>query len=319
MNGALHRLDRHPVMSRHPSTPMDEADLRVHLAKQTSIPAGLVDLADIGEGRAFLALDRELAGGAKIVSIDVSDSGSLREAGKLIWRRRGKRMLAVGSQGIEYALVAHWANEGYLEAARPSQAASEEELIAVVSGSCSQITANQIVKARGDGFNGIRIDASASVSDSEWDREIENAVESALAAISRGLSPIVYTALGPDDPAIAGFAEAISCAQASAATASTALGRGLGEVLKQIATQSGIRRAVIAGGDTSGHAAEALGIYAATLAVPVAPGASLCRAFSRKPGFDGFEIAFKGGQMGQPDYFSRARSGLAFGREEQET
>ena len=33
--GAIHRLDRHPAMSRHPVTPADESDLRLHLARQT--------------------------------------------------------------------------------------------------------------------------------------------------------------------------------------------------------------------------------------------------------------------------------------------
>src|SRR4029079_19423557 len=34
--GQVHRLDRHPVMSRHPSTPMREDDLRQVLAAQVS-------------------------------------------------------------------------------------------------------------------------------------------------------------------------------------------------------------------------------------------------------------------------------------------
>ena len=31
----IHRLDRHPTMARHPVTPMDEADVTAHLARQT--------------------------------------------------------------------------------------------------------------------------------------------------------------------------------------------------------------------------------------------------------------------------------------------
>ena len=33
-DGETYRIDRHPIMSRHPVTPMDEADLRLHLARQ---------------------------------------------------------------------------------------------------------------------------------------------------------------------------------------------------------------------------------------------------------------------------------------------
>ena len=36
VRGDVYRLDRHPVMSRHPVTPMDEADLGRHLARQTN-------------------------------------------------------------------------------------------------------------------------------------------------------------------------------------------------------------------------------------------------------------------------------------------
>ena len=42
--GVVYRIDRHPVMSRHPVTPMREADIRTHLARQTDKKIGLVDL-----------------------------------------------------------------------------------------------------------------------------------------------------------------------------------------------------------------------------------------------------------------------------------
>ena len=42
--GRTYRLDRHPVMSRHPATPIDEADVRLFLSRQTVAPIGLVDV-----------------------------------------------------------------------------------------------------------------------------------------------------------------------------------------------------------------------------------------------------------------------------------
>ena len=42
--GAIYRLDRHPSISRHPVTPMTEADLRLHLAKQTKTIIALFDV-----------------------------------------------------------------------------------------------------------------------------------------------------------------------------------------------------------------------------------------------------------------------------------
>src|SRR6266852_1986404 len=45
--GEAFRLDRHPSMSRHPVTPADESDLRLHLARQTSKKIGLFDILKI--------------------------------------------------------------------------------------------------------------------------------------------------------------------------------------------------------------------------------------------------------------------------------
>ena len=44
VDGGGYRLDRHPTMARHPVTPMDEADVRRHLAQQTALPLGPLDL-----------------------------------------------------------------------------------------------------------------------------------------------------------------------------------------------------------------------------------------------------------------------------------
>ena len=42
-NGKIYRIDRHPSMSKHPVTPMNEGDLRIHLGKQTNKKIGLID------------------------------------------------------------------------------------------------------------------------------------------------------------------------------------------------------------------------------------------------------------------------------------
>src|SRR6185436_12308903 len=47
VNGETFRIDRHPVMSRHPVTPMDEGDLRIHLARQTWRRIRLMDLLQL--------------------------------------------------------------------------------------------------------------------------------------------------------------------------------------------------------------------------------------------------------------------------------
>ena len=62
--------------------------------------------------------------------------------------------------------------------------------------------------------------------------------------------------------------------------------------------QTGLRRAVVAGGDTSGYAMRQLGISTLEVRAPIAPGAPLCRAYSQAERVDGLEIALKGGQLG---------------------
>jgi uncharacterized protein YgbK (DUF1537 family) len=67
-------------------------------------------------------------------------------------------------------------------------------------------------------------------------------------------------------------------------------------------------RAIIAGGDTSGHAVRAMGIYALTAVAPLATGAPLCCASSDRD-HSAIEIGLKGGQVGDADLFCVARDG----------
>src|SRR5690606_23889774 len=68
----VHRLDRHPTMRRHPVTPMNEADLRLHLGRQTELPIGLVDWISVSGGweTASQRYAAALAEGARLVLID---------------------------------------------------------------------------------------------------------------------------------------------------------------------------------------------------------------------------------------------------------
>jgi uncharacterized protein YgbK (DUF1537 family) len=90
-----------------------------------------------------------------------------------------------------------------------------------------------------------------------------------------------------------------------------AIGRALGRIERALIERAGLRRAVIAGGDTSSHALRELGVYALTtlLPLPTTPGSPLCLAHSDEAVLDGLQIALKGGQVGGDDYFSRIRLG----------
>ena len=134
-------------------------------------------------------------------------------------------------------------------------------------------------------------------------------MEAALKALSDGRTPIVHTAAGPDDPAIGAFKAAVEAAGKQIGAVNEEVGRGLGSILARIAREAKLNRGVIAGGDTSSHAAAGLGLHALTARAPIAPGAPLCRGHSNDPAIGGFEIALKGGQMGPPDYFNLVRQG----------
>ncbi|MDZ7749432.1 MAG: four-carbon acid sugar kinase family protein [Halofilum sp. (in: g-proteobacteria)] len=303
VGGVTHRLDRHPTMSRHPVTPMDEADLGRHLARQTRRPIGVLDILALRGEQPEAALAELLeAQHPEIVLFDVLDEASLETVGRLVWAERpGAQTFVVASSGLQYALVAHWRATGQLEApASPAGPGAVERLV-VVSGSCAPATAEQIRWACDNGYAGCALDPRALVESPE---RVEQVVQWASDTLAGGRSPVLYTALGPDDAAIVD-------AGAGGDDFNAALGDRLGHILRQVLHASGVRRAVVCGGDTSGHVGEQLGLYALTAWTPIAPGSPLCRGHADDPDLDGLAIALKGGQVGRPEYFEQVRQGVA--------
>jgi uncharacterized protein YgbK (DUF1537 family) len=309
--GKGYRLDRHPTMSKHPVTPMDESDLGRHLAKQTDKPVDLIDFVAMKRGRADARLADALGSGAKIVSLDVLDRETLVEAGRLVWEHGAAQVFAVGSQGLEAALAAYWRASGLLPERGPASPVGRVDRIACVSGSVSPVTASQIAHSIVHGFSGIRIDATKAVDEPAWENEIGRVTRDALRALSEGSNPLMFTATGPGDPAVAALRQAVATAGVSAETVNDRIGSGLGRVLDAVVREAKLTRAVISGGDTSSHAASMLGIDALTAIAPIAPGSPLCRAHSTNPARDGLQIALKGGQVGGDDFFCAVRDGTS--------
>ncbi len=305
---SVYRLDRHPVMSRHPTTPMDEADLCKHLSRQTDMGMAIVDLRSMGAGHSDQALHAAISEGARIVALDAMDEATLAEAGRLI--AEGETPFAVGSQGVEYALVAHWRASGTLAPDHaPPRLAPVERLFAV-SGSCAPTTAAQIDYAARHGVEVLDFDATTAVDPSQLRAEAELLTEVSLRHLSDGRDVLVTTARGPDDPAVARMREAVDRAGASSAEVNARLGMALGRLVADIRTTTGLPRVAIGGGDTSGYALTALEVEALSAVAPLAPGAPLCRTHARRaPKIDGLEVTLKGGQMGSPDFFIHAKTG----------
>jgi len=284
-DGVVYRIDRHPTMSRHPVTPMHEADLRRHLAAQTSLPIALLDINHLTPA----ALENSLTG-HRVVLFDALDERSLSELGGLLWHHAGKHaVFAVGSSGITRSLVSAWRSAGLLAASQVAHAVPSTEQLLVVSGSCSPITAAQIEWGLANGFAGITLDPGDLLNRTA---AFDPVLNSSLAHLQAGRNLILYSALGP--------------LASSSIPCDAELGSLLGRLLQSLFEQSQLRRAVLCGGDTASHAMQQLDIRALTWLAPVAPGAPLCRAHSPGTRFHHAEFILKGGQMGPPDFFARA-------------
>ncbi len=309
--GGVFRLDRHPVMARHPVTPMDEAAVALHLSRQTARQMGVLDieaLADDAGARA--ALSALVDAGRQVICMDTVTAEHLARCGALLWERREAAPFVVGSQGIEEALVRHWRMSGVLRPVPAAPGVGRARGTIVVSGSVSPVTAAQIDWSLDHGFTGIALDAAALLRGAAArDAECVRVFETALAVLDTGSDPLIYTARGPDDPAVEALRLAQAASGISAERVNSMIGNALGQLLAQLIRRAGIRRAVISGGDTSGHASRHLDLYALTALAPTIPGASLFRAHSDNAAFDGLELALKGGQMGTPDYFGWIRNG----------
>src|SRR5690606_24534489 len=111
-----------------------------------------------------------------------------------------------------------------------------------------------------------------------------------LEALSRGQDVLLATARGPDDPAVERFRDWLAHSTMAAAEANRSIGQALGRILHNVVRRSGLRRAVISGGDTSGHAARELGVTALQALAPTVPGASITVARSEDPAIDGLQL-----------------------------
>jgi uncharacterized protein YgbK (DUF1537 family) len=310
VDGMGHRLDRHPTMSRHPVTPMAEADLRRHLARQTGRRLELIDLAQLHSGAGDARRDALAGADQPLVLLDVVDDSTLAEVGRLVWQGRGNGLFSASSSGLQYALAAHWRQRGWLPAVPSLPVAGAVDAIAVVSGSCSPVTAAQIDWAGQHGFALLRLDIARALSADASDAEVERLVAAAAQALAAGHSPLVLSASGPDDPAVTGFDHSAAAAGLSRGDAAQRVGERLAAVMRGLLDRCpALRRVVVAGGDSSGAVASALHIAALSIEAGLAPGAPLCRAWSDNPARDGLQLVLKGGQMGGDAFFGAVRQG----------
>ena len=287
-NGKIYRIDKHPSMSKHPVTPMNEGDLRVHLGKQTNKKIGLIDnVQQKAKKKEWLnnITDEEVA------LLDTTNEGELLKIGDWLNTQQKKygQLFSVGGSGIEMALGNYWINAGILKPVTKWKKIHKAQPLLIISGSCSPVTAGQIAYAKANGLEELIIDAVKICNDGVVEESVMMKVNESL---SQKKSVIVHTG-----------------EKQTQNLSSEKLGAALGAIAKDAVINAGVKRVVIAGGDTSSYAARAMEIYAVEMIAPLIIGAPLCKAYSENKKIDGLEINFKGGQVGDEKYFEVLKNG----------
>lgn len=267
--GATYRLDRHDPMRHHPTTPVDEADLRLHLGRQLPGEIGVLHTPLLGEDSLDEAVARELGENRSAFVVDAIRNEDLVRFGSSL--RAAGSVFAVGSGGLSYGYAA--AATGVTPAPARGVVTPPEGPVLAVSGSCSPVTERQIRTAEDAGWLSVHID---------------DADDRVRAALAEGRHTVVYTARGASSDAAPGD-----------------LSRRLG-VLGLGAVRDGLtRRLLIAGGDTSGDIVGMAGVTAIDIVTSIDVAGLVCRTFGGTAGLDGAEVVLKGGQVGGDDFFQK--------------
>lgn len=189
-------------------------------------------------------------------------------------------MLAVGPSSVAQ-LAAELAGQAR-SIGRAAAAPSSGPVLALV-GSLSPVTRAQVENAIG--FTQLTIDPTALLDGARHAQDLRRRAVALLAA---------------------GNVMLITAQPTGAPSYPRAVAEATGRLLRGIMEEAHVARLLVAGGDTSTLAIEALDIWGLSYRAPMVVGAPLCRAHSVLPGLDGLDIVLKGGQMGPPDFFAIA-------------
>ncbi len=294
--GEVFRIDRHPVMSCHPATPMNESNLINHMQALGSDNCvsfnSAMYSAEGSQSRLLNYIDEQ-----KVVIFDSYDEASLAQAGALVREHsESGTHFSVSSSGFEDAI--------YFDSSKvESNGFESKSKILALSGSCSLITSAQISYAIEHGFAPIKLEVARLLDEATRKLYLDEVIERCLELLSNNISPLVYSALGPSE-------ETLSLVKSSDCQSfDEVLGQFLGNIAAKVADSGLIDRLAVAGGDTSGYCLQSLDVDALTFVAPFAPGVPLCCTHSKHTNFNGLEVALKGGQMGGDDFFVKLLSG----------
>jgi uncharacterized protein YgbK (DUF1537 family) len=279
----------------HPLNPMHDSNLVRVLARQSKTTIGLVALAALTRGpdavRAQLA-DLSAKGiGAAIV--DAVFDRDLETIGSVALDHH----LSVGASGIGLGIARALVASGKVKS-NAQNAIADTPVggpAACLAGSCSQATLQQIASAE-KVMPVLHLDADRVVAGKE---EAQRALAWANARVKADPLLIVSSSTP----------EKVAALQSRHGR--DAAGHAIEQAMADIAeglVQSGVRRLVVAGGETSGAVVDRLGIPGFLVGAEIAAGVPVLRAVgAKKLGKDGeMLLALKSGNFGGPEFFSDA-------------
>jgi 3-dehydrotetronate 4-kinase len=275
----------------HPLNPMHDSNLVRVLARQSRAKVGLVDLATIARGpEAVRARLADLAGkgfGAAIA--DTVFERDLETIGTIALDHR----VSVGASGLGLGLARALVASHKVQSAAPDAASGVAVggPAACLAGSCSQATLQQIANAERT-MPVLHLDPDRVVAGQE---EARRALSWARERIGEGLI-LIASSSTPDQ-----------VAALQARHGRDAAGHAIEQAMADIAeglVQTGVRRLVVAGGETSGAVVDRLKIPGFLVGAEIAAGVPVLRAVGARDG--DMLLALKSGNFGGPEFFSDA-------------
>lgn len=275
-------------MQDHPLTPMTDANLVRVLDRQSHGTVGLVDYATVRRGasatrNAFSGLQED---GARFAIVDALDDTDLKTIGEAC----AELPLITGGSGVAIGLPANFRRIGLLDS---DEAADRLPTIdghaAVLAGSCSRATRQQI-KVMSDMHPALKIDPMDLAKDPQT---AANALKWAIPKLADG-PVLLYASADPEEVREAQEALGTERAGALVEDAMTTIAQGL--------VEAGVRRLIVAGGETSGAVVSGLGITGLRIGPEIDPGVPWTASLGKTP----LLLALKSGNFGSSDFFTKA-------------
>ncbi len=295
-------------LRHHPVNPMTDANLVRHLQSQTALKVGLASHPAVRAGASALRarLAELRASGVAVALVDAVSDGDL----DVIADATSDLPLLTGGSGLPARMAARWRLGGELGNAQPVAAPrGGAGPVLLLAGSCSAQTLAQIAAFNGSGGAAaagaaIRLDVRALVL-GDAAAEIDRASSGALVGLT-GRAAVLVSSSAP-----AGNRDALVAEAGARGVPAAAVWHAVESALAELARRAyarGVRRFVVAGGETSGAVVAALDIAALEIGAMLAPGVPYCRA----AGGD-VELYLKSGNFGDVEFLSRAVATLQGG------